>query len=67
MATTNLTIAIFLQMVGMYKDPKGENIFANASNVSKSVITSNEDAVPSLMKRIQKLEEEIKEKDVCTV
>ena len=57
-------------MVGLYKDPEGENIFKNTQIGSRSVITTkdrpfqseNNYEVPELRKRIKQLEDE---NDVC--
>lgn len=59
-------------MVGLYKDPKGEDIFKKSSGVSESMgiakieteskYTENE---VRLRKKIKSLEDEVKQKDVC--
>lgn len=55
-------------MVGLYKDPSGEDIFKNSSITnqlnSKDVIL-NEGDVPGLRRRIKQLEDDMKKKDVC--
>ena len=53
-------------MVGLYKDPKGENIFTNSKNTDTTMAitiknTKNED---DLKKKIAELQDEVKEKDV---
>ena len=64
----------FLQMVGLYKDPNGENIFKSSSgaashptvNISKdSGLNENDDVtVTGLRRRVRELEVAMKEKDV---
>ena len=56
-------------MVGLYKDPKGENIFTGSlavstNDTSKIETTVNEGEVLGLRRRIKELEDEVKEKDV---
>ena len=51
-------------MVGVHKDPKGEEIFKNSNlNASLSKETDLTD-VSELRKRIKELEAEVKQKDV---
>ncbi len=57
-------------MVGLYKDPKGENIFKNSTNNQTAIglnenYENTENDVPGLRKRIRDLEVEVKEKEVC--
>ena len=56
-------------MVGLYKDPKGENIFPNSSTMtSKSTyLTDNDDAMSLQNQVIKKLQDEIKDKDVMVL
>ncbi len=55
------------QMVGLYKDPEGEDIFrstpaASTLGTAKAETTfNNNDEVPGLRKRIRELEDEVKE------
>ena len=58
-------------MIGLYKDPKGENIFrkvpgaTNTWGVTKeSDVKSNDSEVQGLRRRIKELENEVKEKNV---
>ncbi len=55
-------------MVGLYKDPKGEDIFKRttvASNsISVSKVTYSKSEVLGLRKRIKELEDEVKETQV---
>ena len=50
-------------MVGLYKDPKGNNIFRKSSTVSP-VTVSAEVEVTALKQRIKQLEDQVKEKEV---
>ena len=56
-------------MVGLYKDPSGEDIFKNTSitNQSSREMVLSEGDVPSLRRRIKQLEEDVKKKDVRSV
>ena len=61
-----------LQMVDLYKDPKGENIFKKISAVSgisvkESDSKNSEREMQGLQKRIQQLEKEVRERDVCSL
>ena len=59
------------QMVGLYNDPKGKDIFTtkNTSTLATTVLKGGsqdeETVVSQLRKRIKELEDEVKEKDVC--
>jgi hypothetical protein len=50
-------------MVGVYKDPKGENIFKETSSSFSNKTVSSEEVV-DLQKKVKELEDEIKKKDV---
>ena len=54
-------------MVGLYKDPKGENIFKNSSAI-KSLNTTKElegsENEVNLQQKIKDLEDEVKQKNV---
>ena len=65
------------QMVGLYKDPKGERIFAKTSTQSPTKgmgisnvrsnynqLNENEQEVTTLRQRIKELEDEVKQKEV---
>lgn len=60
----------FPKMVGLYKDPKGEDIFneiaiSNSLSITKdSNGTFNRNEMEGLRQRIKELETEIKDKDV---
>ena len=54
-----------IQMVGFYKNPKGDNIFRRRSNSSHSrengsSNSSSSSEVPGLQRRIKELEDEVK-------
>ena len=54
-------------MVGLYKDPKGEDIFRKSSIPSQTQSVSSENyqsEVVVLRRRIKELEDEVKEKKV---
>lgn len=54
---------LLVQMVGLYKDPSGENIFSKASTMSPTLgLTTQSSEVDSLKKKIVRLEKELKEK-----
>ena len=55
-------LAIFnLQMVGLYKDPKGDNVFRADSNPTDVL---NKTELSSVKMRIMQLEDEVIEKNV---
>ena len=59
-----------LQMVGLYKDPKGENIFKNTSMDTSTFGTAvskpgSDEVMLGMQRRIKELEDEMKKKDVC--
>ena len=63
-------------MVSLYKDPKGEDIFKLTGTINKSALSMGSGhkkdsnltdmTLPGLKKRIKDLEDEMKQKDVCS-
>ena len=62
-------------MVGLYKDPQGDDIFKKSNHISNSIMGTNGGMskncecaeMPALKKRIKDLEDEMKQKDVSSV
>ena len=62
-------------MVGLYKDPQGDDIFKKSTHISNSIMGTNGGTskngecaeMPALKKRIKDLEDEMKQKDVSSV
>ena len=69
----NLITFYAMQMIGLYKDPKGDDIFKDNTITNPNLSLSNEldqrngDEVPTLRRRIKEMEDKLKEKDVCRV
>ena len=65
LASYNNILSILVQMVGLYRDPKGENIFSEVNNTTE-LSTAVKVADNEVQRRIKELEDEVNKKNVRT-